>query len=171
MAAIAPTPPPASELRRRIADHRGESLAEREPIGWPARLGLIVLMALGSLSLWIGTPTGWLWIGSQLTDSQQGSMLPYGVVCIGMLASALGIGRGLVALDQLYDRLTGVAVVRIALPWHRSLRDNRERHLRLSVLATVMVVSVLVALIAFETWFLFFAGPSIPGGPGPAGGR
>jgi hypothetical protein len=37
---------------------------------------LILLMAIGSVLLWIGIPVGWLYLVSQLVDSSQPAMGP-----------------------------------------------------------------------------------------------
>ena len=53
--------------------------------------GLVILMVLGGLMLWFGNPVIWLWIGSQLTETQRASMGPYFVVALGILASTIGV--------------------------------------------------------------------------------
>ena len=47
--------------------------------------------------------------------------------------------------------------------WLRSMRDDRETHRRRrSVLDTVMIVSVLLAILVGAVWFLAFAGSPLP---------
>ena len=45
----------------------------------------------------------------------------------------------------------------------KSMRGDRERKRRRSVLDSVMIISVGVALLLFGIWFFAFAGSSLPG--------
>jgi hypothetical protein len=130
-----------------------------------AKVALIGLMAVGSIFLWIGIPIGWLWIGSQIqSDSGQASFGLYLGVLLGIIVSMVAIGKLLTGLNGVYGRLTGSEVVRVRLPWHRSLRGEQEGRPPRQILDVVMVISVLAAGFVFMLWFLFFAGSSLPGG-------
>lgn len=130
-----------------------------------AKVALIGLMAFGSIFLWIGIPIGWLWIGSQIqSDSGQASFGLYLGILLGIIVSMVAIGKLLTGLNGVYGRLTGSEVVRVRLPWHRSLRGQEEGRPPRQILDVVMVVSVLSAGFVFLLWFLFFAGSSLPGG-------
>lgn len=130
-----------------------------------AKVALIGLMAFGSIFLWIGIPIGWLWIGSQIqSDSGQASFGLYLGILLGIIVSMVAIGKLLTGLNGVYGRLTGSEVVRVRLPWHRSLRGQEEGRPPRQILDVVMVVSVLSAGFVFMLWFLFFAGSSLPGG-------
>ena len=129
-----------------------------------AKIALIGLMAVGSIFLWIGIPLGWLWIGSQIqSDSGQASFGLYLGVLVGIIVSMVAIGKLLWSLNGVYGRLTGSEVVRVRMPWHRSLRGEQEGRQPRQVLDVVMVISVASAGFAFLIWFLFFAGSSLPG--------
>jgi hypothetical protein len=129
----------------------------------PAQLGLIVSMILGALMLWVGNPVLWLWIGSQMTSSQQGRMGPYFVVAIGILASTVAVAFGLARLQRLYEEVTGQeATVRVRLAWLRSLRDERDPHTRITVLDLILVTTAVAAILTFAVWFLLFAGSPLP---------
>ena len=129
-----------------------------------AKVALIALMAVGSIFLWIGIPVGWLWIGSQIqSDSGQASFGLYLGVLVGIIVSMVAIGKLLWSLNGVYGRLTGSEVVRVRMPWHRSLRGEQEGRQPRQVLDVVMVISVASAGFAFLIWFLFFAGSSLPG--------
>jgi hypothetical protein len=129
-----------------------------------AKVALIALMAVGSIFLWIGIPIGWLWIGSQFqSDSGQASFGLYLGVLLGIIVSMVVTGRLLHSLNGVYGRLTGSEVVRVVLPWHRSLRGENEGRQARQILDVVMVISVLTAGFVFLVWFLFFAGSSLPG--------
>jgi hypothetical protein len=128
-----------------------------------AAAGLIVLMAVGSIAMWIATPIGWLLLASVITPSTRPSLGIYLLVLAGIPVTMVAFGKGLAALDRRYGRLTDTApVVRRQLPWHRSLRGERPGGRRSSVLDVVMVVSVGLALVAFAIWFFTFAGSSLP---------
>src|SRR5688572_21108346 len=90
-----------------------------------ARLGLITLMVLGAVTMWVGSPVLWLWIGSQLTSSQQGEFGPYVLVGTGILGSTVAVALFLARVNRAYERVTGSATVNVRLPWLRSLRDER----------------------------------------------
>ena len=129
-----------------------------------AKGALIALMAVGSIFLWIGIPVGWLWIGSQLqSDSGQASFGLYLGVLLGIIVSMVVVGRLLHGLNGAYGRLAGSELVRVRMPWHRSLRGEDEGRAPRQILDVVMVVSVMVAGFVFLIWFLFFAGSSLPG--------
>jgi hypothetical protein len=123
---------------------------------------LIALMAIGSILLWFGIPVAWLWIGSQLQDGQASFGLYIGVL-FGIILSMVVMGKLLHRLNGVYGRLTGSEVVRVVMPWHRSLRGENEGRPQRQILDVVMVISVMSAGFLFLVWFLFFAGSSLPG--------
>jgi hypothetical protein len=130
----------------------------------PAKLGLIVAMILGAQILWVGSPALWLWIGSQMTSSQQGRMGPYFVVGIGILASTIAVAFGLARLQRMYEQVTGrEPTVRVRLPWMRSLRDERSPGTEVTVLDLILVTTAVFAVLLLTLWFLFFAGSPLPG--------
>lgn len=129
----------------------------------PAAFALIVLMAFGSVFLWLGIPIGWIWGISQVVDSSQPSLGPYVVIIIGVPVTMFLVGRVLFKLNSVYSRITGQpAQVRVQMPWHRSMRGEREPARTSSVLDVVMVISVGLAVLVFGVWFFLFAGSSLP---------
>lgn len=142
-----------------------------EPTADPAGAGkrlyaafLIILMAIGSIAVWMGIPIGWLWIGSQVAESQQASMGLYLLVLGGILVSVIAVAKGLGWLDRHYAKVIGVPDegARLPLPWLRSMRGERSSGRRTSVLDIVMIVSVSIAGLAMLIWFLVFAGSPLP---------
>jgi hypothetical protein len=124
---------------------------------------LILLMAIGSVVLWIGVPLGWIWLASNIVDSSEPSMTPYVMVLVGIPLTMVVVGKGLSQLNRVYGELTGTTpTVRVVLPWQRSLRDERNAGHPRTVLDVVMVCSVTVAQILFASWFFAFAGSSLP---------
>jgi hypothetical protein len=128
-----------------------------------AKAGLISLMVLSALMLWLGNPVIWLWIGSQVTTSQQGSFGPYVLVAVGILASTIAVAILIARLNRLYERVSGeAATVRVRLPWLRSLRDERAPDTRITVLDLILVSTAVAGIALFVVWLLFFAGSSLP---------
>lgn len=124
---------------------------------------LIGLMAIGSVVLWIGVPLGWIWLASNIVDSSEPSMTPYVMVLVGIPLTMVVVGKGLSQLNRVYGEVTGTTpTVRVVLPWHRSMRGERDAGHPRTVLDVVMVCSVAVALVLFALWFFLFAGSSIP---------
>ena len=68
---------------------------------------LVAVMVLGGLMLWFGNPVIWLWIGSQLSETQSASMGPYFVVAIGILASTIAVSLGLARVYRRYQEVSG----------------------------------------------------------------
>ena len=130
----------------------------------PAALLLIVLMALGSVFLWIVVPIGWLWIASHATDTSAPTLGPYLLVICAVPITMFIVGKLLFRTNRLYERVTGTdSQVRVQLPWHKSLRDSANSGRPTTVLDVVMIASVSIALLAFGVWFFLFAHTSMPG--------
>jgi hypothetical protein len=137
----------------------------RTVISKPLALLLLLLMAVGSVFLWLVVPIGWLWIASHATDTSAPTLGPYLLVIFAIPVTMWVVGRFLFRTNHLYERVTGQdAEVRVQLPWHKSLRDSSNTGRRTTVLDVVMIGSVAIALTAFGIWFFFFAGSSLPGG-------
>jgi hypothetical protein len=94
-------------------------------------------------------------------------MLAVGIV-LGVLAVLMGGGLvALLWLNQRYNRVTGRPPPRREpAPWMRSMRaealDPQRRERRTTFVERMSVMTVVLAVIAFEVWFFFFAGSSLP---------
>ena len=129
----------------------------------PAAAFLILLMAIGSVILWVGIPIGWLYLASRLVDTSQPTLGPYILIIFGIPITMFVFGKLLFTLDRVFERVTGRASeTDFRPPWLRSMRGERTVSRRLSVLEGVMIVSVSIALLAFGVWFFLFAGSSLP---------
>ena len=129
----------------------------------PAALLLIVLMAVGSVVLWIGIPVGWLYIASLLVDSSQPTLGPYILIIFGIPITMVIFGKLLFMLDRAFEKVTGrESETEFRAPWLKSMRAERSAGRRLTVLEGVMIVSVSLALFCFGVWFFLFAGSSLP---------
>ncbi len=113
----------------------------------PTALLLIVLMAIGSVFLWIGIPVLWIWGISQTVDTTQPQIGPYLAIIVGVPVTMFIFGRLLYRMNQAYESVTGqTSEVRVQLPWHRSMRGERETGRRTTVLEFVMICSVSLCL-------------------------
>jgi hypothetical protein len=129
----------------------------------PEAIGLVVLMALGSVLMWIGVPLALVYIASKVADTPNPSMGPYLLIIIGLPLGMALIGKGLGALNRAHIRLTGTEVDEYRPGWTRSMRGERQVERRGGVLDRVMIVSVAFAAVVFAVWFFGFAGSSLPG--------
>ena len=126
---------------------------------------IVVAMTVAAMTLWIGIPLGWLWIGSQLVDSSQPSMGPYMVVAVGIIVSVVIDALLIARLNREYERVTGSrGRVRVQLPWMKSMRGERERPREVSMLDAIMVGTVTLAGLCALLWFIFLAGSPLPQG-------
>jgi hypothetical protein len=130
----------------------------------PAAVALVVLMALGSVVMWLGVPLGLVYVASKLADTPNPTMGPYLLVILGLPVGMAVVGKGLGALNRAHVRLTGAETDAYRPGWTRSMRGERRVDRRNGVLDRVMIVSVAVAGIAFAVWFFGFAGSSLPTG-------
>jgi hypothetical protein len=136
----------------------------RTVVTTPVALFLILLMAIGSVFLWIGIPVGWLYLASRMVKTSQPTLGPYVIVIIGIPITMVIVGKLLFKLDSVYSSLTGQSSeVQFRAPWLKSMRGERTTARRLTVLEMTMIISVSVALTAFGIWFFLFAGSSLPG--------
>ena len=130
----------------------------------PVSLFLIALMAIGSVVMWIGVPVGLIYLASRVADSPKPSMGPYLLILVGLPLGMMAVGKVLGVLDRYHGRLTGLDDGKPQqAAWMKSMRGERERKRRRSVLDGVMMVSVGVALVLAAIWFFGFAGSSLPG--------
>jgi hypothetical protein len=139
-----------------VTDHERNS-GTRTALAW----AIALVMLLAALSLWTVIPLAWLWIGSQVAESQFPSVGPYAVVFFGALASILVVAWVLGRLNRAYLNLTGSRTVEpIRLGWMRSMRDS-TRSRETSLLEAVIVGSVLLACVALGLWFFTLAGSPV----------
>jgi hypothetical protein len=128
-----------------------------------AQAGLVTVMVLGGLMLWFGNPVLWLWIGSQMSESQRASMGPYAVVAIGIVVSTILVSLGLARVHRRYQEVSGhIPTVRVRLPWMRSMRGEEDSRPEVTVLDVIVVTTALLGLLAALVWFLAFAGSPLP---------
>jgi hypothetical protein len=132
------------------------------------KVGLVAASALATINIWTGAPLFAVWVGSKvqgnLTTLSMTAILSV-IVVLAVLVFALG--WLLTVINAKYDDLTGrPPAARQTSPWLRSMRDERESEVRrkygISPVERIVVASVVAAVVAFEIWFFFFAGSSLP---------
>lgn len=134
--------------------------------GWHTRLewaALVGGMVVGAVNVWTGVPLLGLWVGSRFVSTNGISMLAVLMIVLTMASATWIVLRVLAVLDARLRHLTGRDLtVSRHLPWLRSMRGERphdaETGLGLGPLDYVMVTVVVVAVIAFEIWFMFLSG-------------
>jgi len=104
---------------------------------------VVLIMFIGSLGLWIGTPLLWLWVGSQVQGATSSLGAALGVIMVGVVATIALVAALLAKLSNTYRANCRA----------RGLDDPGH-----FVLEGVLVVSAGLTLTAFIVWFLFFAG-------------
>ena len=129
-----------------------------------AALGLIVVMVLGSLTLWLAVPLAWLWAASKINQSLDPSFGAYVAVAVGIPATMLLLFTLLRRVDAVHRALTGTmaAAKPIPPPWRRSMRDERDMHAPTSALDIILVATAIAAGLVMLAWFAFFAGSPLP---------
>lgn len=119
---------------------------------------LVLVMAAGSVAMWIGAPLFWLWLASQMAESSSPSLGPYMLVLVGTIVTVVLLGKALGVLNRVHGQMTGrMPRRREQTVWMRSMRGEREVRREHGVLGTVMAISVSIALVAMGIWFFFFA--------------
>jgi hypothetical protein len=106
---------------------------------------VIMIMFVGSLVLWVGTPLLWLWVGSQIQGHTESLGAALGAMFIGVVVTIAALSSVLVWLSNVYRS--------------NCLARGRDDPGHL-VLEGVLVVSAGVTLIGFVVWFFVFAGAS-----------
>jgi hypothetical protein len=127
------------------------------------RVALAICIALAAVNIWTGGPAFALWVGSRAQGSGPATMLSAFVVIVVLAAVSLGLVRLIGALQRAYDECAGRgATVRAHTPWLRSMRGERPVYpgekASLTAPERILIIVTVVAVLAFEVWFLFFSG-------------
>jgi len=131
----------------------------------PPAILLVLLMGIGSVVMWLGIPLALVYAASQLADTSAPTLGPYLLVFIGLPIGMAIMAKLLGYLDRVHQVYTRTNDDRpVQAPWMRSMRGERGSTRTRGVLDTVMIVSVIAALVLFGLWFFVLAGSSLPGG-------
>jgi hypothetical protein len=120
----------------------------------------------GAIVVAAGVPLAWVWIASQVAGSER-SLTPSLAILItaGILVSywiVLLIGSWV--RSHLVDEEVRRAQVR-RMSWNRSFRDEPHSKQGGDPVERLFVLIAVIAIIAFEIWFFFFAGSPLPNQP------
>ncbi len=106
---------------------------------------VVMIMFIGSLVLWVGTPLLWLWVGSQIQGATASLGAALGAMFVGVIITITLLASVLAKLSDIY-RANRVA---------RGSPDPGH-----GVLENVLVVSAGLTVAVFVFWFFFLAGAS-----------
>ncbi len=106
---------------------------------------VVLIMFIGSLVLWVGTPLLWLWVGSQIQGHTESLGAAIGAMFIGVVVTIAALSSVLVWLSNVYRAN------------RRARGMDDPGHI---VLEGVLVVSAGLTLVGFVVWFFLFAGAS-----------
>jgi len=114
----------------------------------------------------VGLPLGWVWIASKLSGSEQDVSPSLALfITTGILVSywvVLLIGTW-VRGHWVSEEENRIKLRRMS--WNRSFRDEPYQTGKTDPVEVVFVITAVVAIVLFEIWFLFFAGPPPPSRP------
>jgi hypothetical protein len=106
---------------------------------------VVLIMFIGSLGLWVGTPLLWLWVASQIQGATQSIGTALGAAFVGVVVTIGVLASLLARLSDIY-RANCLA---------RGLTDPGH-----VMLEGVLVVSAGITIFVFVIWFFFLAGAS-----------
>jgi hypothetical protein len=106
---------------------------------------LTLIMFIGSLGLWVGTPLLWLWVGSQIQGATESVGTAIAAMFVGVVLQVMVLASLLAKLSDVY-RANCLA---------RGQSDPGH-----VVLEAVLVISAGLTIIVFVIWFFLFAGAS-----------
>jgi hypothetical protein len=128
------------------------------------RLLLLALMALAAVNLFTGAPLFAIWVGSRVQGDSGGvSMTALLSVMVVLALVCWALVWALNAMGARHDELVGRPADRRQTPWMKPFNDpgRQAQGVSLRALDKVLVGAVVIAGLAFEIWFFFFAGSSI----------
>ena len=129
------------------ADHPARSAGPAHPQlrSGAGALLVVLIMFLGSLGLWVGTPLLWLWVGGQI----QGATNSLGTA---LAAAFFGVVLTVTVIAGILSRLSDV--------YRENCLARGQADPGHVVLEGVLVVSAGLTIVAFVIWFFFLAGTS-----------
>lgn len=128
------------------------------------RLLLLALMALAAVNLFTGAPLFAIWVGSRVQGDSTGlSMTAVLAVVVVLALVCWALVWALDAMGAMHDELIGRPAGRRQSPWMKPFNSpsGRAQGVSLRALDKILVGAVVLAGLAFETWFFFFAGSSL----------
>jgi hypothetical protein len=131
------------------------------------RIALATGALVASVNVWTGAPLFAVWVGSRVQGTSGVKMGPLFVVVGVLIVLELVLVYALGWINGRYDHITGRdKLVRRPPPWRSSLSAEREDVVRreegVNAIERVVSISVAAGLAAFQIWFFFFSGSSLP---------
>jgi hypothetical protein len=111
---------------------------------------LWILMAIGSVAMWVGVPAGFLYLAGKVTSDQTQHIM---LSVLGVPFAIIIWARGLFWLNRLHMRVT---MPRLMREIEEQDPDEEPRVIR-GPLEPLLVGSLVVALLVMVVWFFFFA--------------
>jgi hypothetical protein len=135
------------------------------------RAALVLAAAVLSVNIFTGAPLFALWVGARTVPESGSAPVTMGAIFVVVIVLAVVVfvlTALLFRIHATYDELTERPLgQRRTSPWLRSMRGEREELRRkregTSAVEIVVMLSVAVAIVAFEIWFFFFAHYALPG--------
>jgi hypothetical protein len=131
------------------------------------RIALVAAIAVVTLNIWTGAPLLGLWVGSQVAPDSGISMGAVFVVIVVIAVAVWLLMQALGRLQVAYGEASGRPVARRQTTWLRPMSGERTHGKGaeappLNAADYVVIGVVVLAITAFEVWFFFFAGSSLP---------
>ena len=131
------------------------------------KVGLVAAMALATLNIWTGAPLLGLWVGSRVAPDSGVSMFAIFMVALTIGIVAFALLKLLAVLQVTHNRLAGITGPRRQTPWLKPMSGARSRRLGgvaapLTAAEYAIIAGVVAGVVAFEVWFFFFSGSSLP---------
>ena|SRR5437764_15358457 len=131
------------------------------------RLLLLSATTLVAVNIWTGAPLLALWVGSRIVGQRALTMGSVLLVVVLLAVFVVSMALALTWLSARYDDLVQrPSGEHRTSPWLRSMRDEQKDLARARLGTTpvewIVTASTLVAVLALEVWFFFFAGSPLP---------
>jgi hypothetical protein len=127
------------------------------------RIGIVAAIAVVTLNIWTGAPLLGLWVGSLVAPDSGLSMTAVLVVIVVIGVAVWALLRLLYRLQAAYAAASGRPQARRQTTWLKPMSGERTHGKGavakpLSPVDYVVIACVVLAVVAFEVWFFFFAG-------------
>jgi len=150
-----------------VGMHDPEQSVEVPRVSTFKRLVLLSATTLVAINIWTGAPLLALWVGSRVVGQRALTMGSVLLVVVLLVVFVVAMARALTWLGARYDDLvhrpTGE---HRTSPWLESMRgeqkDLARAKLGTSAVEWIVTSSTVVAVVALEVWFFFFAGSPLP---------